>query len=294
MQEYYKRAAVYSQKVHPFYVVPRVRYEFDHPEGTGHEVVTDIDDTVKSSGNLRLAGLIPLGGIDAQYERGQFYPGVFQFALELAAHGTPQGLLPLPVAVLTARAKEFLFALELKTEHPVSIAYRQCGTDNGFDGWGLGPVLYGSVKEWIVWTRKGRRKFKNFKRLMEIDGTHAAARGCATDYIFIGDTGEGDTKAGVKMCETFPRELRAMFMHAVSCDSEYCITPDDYTINGVPVLFFKTYVGAARKAYEAGLMDKAGVQRVIDRSVMELELSGAPRDCSKWEDMEMDIEQALM
>eukprot|EP00611_Tribonema_gayanum_P009285 TRINITY_DN1906_c0_g1_i3.p1 TRINITY_DN1906_c0_g1~~TRINITY_DN1906_c0_g1_i3.p1 ORF type:complete len:164 (-),score=52.23 TRINITY_DN1906_c0_g1_i3:377-868(-) len=129
---------------------------------------------------------------------------------------------------------------------------------------------------------------------MEIDGTHAAARGCVTDYIFIGDTGEGDTKAGVKMCETFPRELRAMFMHAVSCDSEYCITPDDYTINGVPVLFFKTYVGAARKAYEAGLLDKAGVQRVIDRSVMELELSGAPRDCSKWEDMEMDIEQALM
>jgi hypothetical protein len=86
-------------------------------------VVTDIDDTVKSSGNKRLAG-IPLGGIDAQYERGEFYPGVFQFALELAAHGTPRGQPPLPVAVLTARAKEFLFALELKREHPVSVAYR--------------------------------------------------------------------------------------------------------------------------------------------------------------------------
>lgn len=86
-------------------------------------VVTDIDDTVKSSGNKRLVG-IPLGGIDAQYARGEFYPGVFQFALELAAHGTPKGQPPLPVAVLTARAKEFLFALELKSEHPVSIGYR--------------------------------------------------------------------------------------------------------------------------------------------------------------------------
>lgn len=32
-------------------------------------VVTDIDDTVKSSGNKRLLG-IPLGGIDAQCEEG--------------------------------------------------------------------------------------------------------------------------------------------------------------------------------------------------------------------------------
>lgn len=31
-------------------------------------VVTDIDDTVKSSGNKRLLG-VPLGGIDAQCER---------------------------------------------------------------------------------------------------------------------------------------------------------------------------------------------------------------------------------
>jgi hypothetical protein len=38
-----------------------------------------------------------------------------------------------------------------------------------------------------------------------------------------------------------------MFLHAVSCSSEYCATPDDYIVNGVPVLFFKTYVGAAAK-----------------------------------------------
>jgi hypothetical protein len=46
---------------------------------------------------------------------------------------------------------------------------------------------------------------------------------------------------------SFPQELRAMFLHAVSCSSEYCETPDDYIVNGVPVLFFKTYVGAAAK-----------------------------------------------
>jgi hypothetical protein len=49
--------------------------------------------------------------------------------------------------------------------------------------------------------RKAKRKFRNFKKLMEQDGSEAHARGCVTDYIFIGDTGEGDTKAGTKMCE---------------------------------------------------------------------------------------------
>jgi hypothetical protein len=40
------------------------------------KVVTDIDDCVKSSGGVRLCG-IPLGGVDKQYDRGQFYPGQF-------------------------------------------------------------------------------------------------------------------------------------------------------------------------------------------------------------------------
>lgn len=38
------------------------------------KVITDIDDCVKSSGGLKICG-IALGGIDKQYNRGQFYPG---------------------------------------------------------------------------------------------------------------------------------------------------------------------------------------------------------------------------
>ena len=53
----------------------------------------------------------------------------------------------------------------------------------------------------IPQTRKPRRKFKNFQRLMKHDGVHSDSEGTVTDYIFIGDTGEGDTKAGLQMCE---------------------------------------------------------------------------------------------
>lgn len=38
-------------------------------------VVTDIDDTVKSSGNKRLLG-VPLGGIDAQCETSSYSAGI--------------------------------------------------------------------------------------------------------------------------------------------------------------------------------------------------------------------------
>lgn len=47
------------------------------------QVVSDIDDTLKSSGGVQIGG-VALGGIDVQYARGEFYPGVFQFMWELS------------------------------------------------------------------------------------------------------------------------------------------------------------------------------------------------------------------
>lgn len=42
------------------------------------------------------------------------------------------------------------FALELKPTHKVCRTYAQAGVENGVTGWGVGTVLYGSVKEWCV------------------------------------------------------------------------------------------------------------------------------------------------
>lgn len=47
------------------------------------QVISDVDDTLKSSGGVKI-GDVALGGIDVQYSRGEFYPGVFQFMLELS------------------------------------------------------------------------------------------------------------------------------------------------------------------------------------------------------------------
>ena len=68
------------------------------------QVVTDIDDTIKSSGGVNIGG-IALGGVDISYERNSFYPGVFQFGLELASHTAKPRDPPNKMAVLTARAE---------------------------------------------------------------------------------------------------------------------------------------------------------------------------------------------
>jgi len=95
--------------------------------------------------------------------------------------------------LLVYRAREFKFALELKPSHKVCRTYAAAGANNGVEGWGVGTVLYGSVKEWVCQSRKGLRKFRNFEALRAQD------RLDRTDYVFVGDTGELDLQAGESM-----------------------------------------------------------------------------------------------
>jgi len=124
------------------------------------QVVSDIDDTLKSSGGVKIGG-VALGGIDVQYARGQFYPGVFQFMWELSLYSVKLNeryfdehldkkkvnslpmskLTPPKVAVLTARAEEFKAALEIKEDSKLAVAFRQTGESSethATKNWGVG------------------------------------------------------------------------------------------------------------------------------------------------------------
>lgn len=126
----------------------------DYPTFT--QVISDVDDTLKSSGGVNVGG-VALGGIDVQYERGDFYPGVAEFMLEISRHGLSDedSKSPPKVAVLTARAEELKLALEIKENSKLAVAMRAAGDRAGIPNWGIGPVLYGSVAEWIIQYRKG-------------------------------------------------------------------------------------------------------------------------------------------
>jgi hypothetical protein len=237
-------------------------------------VITDIDDTVKSSGGKTLLG-IPLGGIDKQYRRGEFYPGVFQFVLELSRHGANAaqgglaGAIPETVGVLTARAKEFKFALELKPSGKLMTKFRDCGLRNGFQDWGVGSVYYGSAQEWVVNSWKGLRKFQNFELMME---DHAREKeGRRDQYVFVGDTGEKDEQAGEFIATKYPRNLKAVFLHVVSMNPNpaYVKVPQDRFVGKVPIYYFRTYVGAANKAMKGGLISVDGLQSVLDQALID-------------------------
>eukprot|EP00565_Helicotheca_tamesis_P004674 CAMPEP_0185731864 /NCGR_PEP_ID=MMETSP1171-20130828/14126_1 /TAXON_ID=374046 /ORGANISM="Helicotheca tamensis, Strain CCMP826" /LENGTH=323 /DNA_ID=CAMNT_0028401215 /DNA_START=168 /DNA_END=1139 /DNA_ORIENTATION=+ len=260
------------------------------------QVISDVDDTLKSSGGVTVAG-VALGGIDIQYTRGEFYPGVFQFMLELSMptldndddendteNEKSQFLYPPKVAVLTARAEEFKVALELKGNSKLAKAFRKTGEKAGIDDWGLGPVLYGSVAEWVIQDRKGMRKFSNFERLIEQDPT-----GTIMQYVYVGDTGELDQEAGETMLREYPEVVKAVFLHVVS-DAPFPRVPPPKLINGRPVVFFRTYVGAAARAVQLGLMQEEGLMRVIVEA--EAALKGVPTSNEKWLDLERDISEA--
>lgn len=241
------------------------------------QVITDIDDTIKSSGGVTLGG-IPLGGVDVTYARGSTYPGVFTFAAELTKHST--GLLEpaANVAVLTARAREFKAFLEVKQSDKICVGFRKAGEALGGlpEGWGVGPVLYGSVAEWIDQSRKGWRKYENFKLLREQNekarrsarATVPKALTAPARYVFIGDNGvsEKDREAAERIIAAFPDALDAVFLHAVSGDAtqQPAPLPPDEEIGAVPVRYFRTYASAAEKAASLGLLGASGARRVLD------------------------------
>lgn len=273
------------------------------------QVISDIDDTIKSSGGVEVGG-IALGGIDTQYERGDFYPGVFQFMMEISSHrlnlgdenpqdaafdSKPPPIPPLKVAVLTARAEEFRAALELKPSSKLVVAFQKAGETIGFPDWGIGPVLYGSVAEWVVQDRKGLRKFTNFERLMEqgreLNPNSKDLPGAgALEYIYVGDTGERDQEAGETMLREYPELVRAVFLHAVAYKEWPVATPPSKLINGRPVVFFRTYVGAALKAVQIGLIDTDALDRVIASA--ESDIGHIPLTDTRWIDLNFDIKKA--
>jgi hypothetical protein len=85
-------------------------------------------------------------------------------------------------------------------------------------------------------------------------------------------------------------------LHVVSSDAEDISAglsiPSSKLINGRPLVFFRTYVGAATKACCLGLLDGDGLMRVVEEAQNELKTQGVPEESSKWMDLERDIDDA--
>jgi hypothetical protein len=143
------------------------------------QVISDVDDTLKSSGGVNVAG-VALGGIDVQYPRGEMYPGVAEFMLQMSL--------------------------------------------------------------------------------------------------------------GVASSPTVSNPALAVFLHVVADKIGSVTVPPPKIINGRPVIFFRTYVGAAVAAVQLGFMSMDGLDSVIAASCQRL--ADVPRESDKWADLERDIARA--
>ncbi|SCM23373.1 conserved Plasmodium protein, unknown function [Plasmodium chabaudi chabaudi] len=247
------------------------------------QVIIDIDDTIRSSGGYKLFNYA-LGGVDAQYHRGETYPGSFQFIFELAMNKLPPECKPLLISVLTARIPQ----VPITENSFLNVKFHEVAERRGIKNWGIdcdNKILYSTLKEWVWNETRGEKKFINFKQLHK----HVIHQNSLVRYIWIGDTGDMDKQAGEMMIKTFPQRMKAVFLHHVKGKDDQTLLPNDYFIKSVPVFFFRTYVGAATKAYAYNLIDKKGLTRVLVQAVLDLEKSRTPSNSSKWEDLIKDI-----
>lgn len=94
------------------------------------------------------------------------------------------------------------------------------------------------------------------------------------NYVLVGDTGEKDEEAGERIIAKHGNCIQAVFLHSVSevSDRTRHFIPNDRVFRGVPIYYFRTYVGAAAKACKIGLINTDGLLRVIDEAEREITL----------------------
>ena len=109
-------------------------------------------------------------------------------------------------------------------------------------------------------------KFRNFVELATLYPE--------SDFVFIGDSGQGDMLGGELMLYHQPERMRAVFIHQIITDGKHGIlcpyprSQSDLDRGTSRVVFFDTYIGAAAQAHEWGLISEDSLY-VVTKSAIE-------------------------
>jgi hypothetical protein len=207
-------------------------------EGEAHprdavKAISDIDDTFYA--NLK----------DRRYPKGTVYPGVIRYYQELTPGGGSSGG---QLVFLTARPKVRPGLIEDHTHDSL----RTRGLEQAF------TILSGAFSHWVGSERIAAKKYQNFVEYQQLFPEYG--------FVFTGDSGQGDAIFGARIIADFPERVRAVLIHDVAATPQ--LQQDDWRARGV--VFFDSYVGAALAAFEAGLIGRDGVQRVIGAARRDL------------------------
>uniref|UniRef100_A0A6B2LCF3 Phosphatidate phosphatase APP1 catalytic domain-containing protein n=1 Tax=Arcella intermedia TaxID=1963864 RepID=A0A6B2LCF3_9EUKA len=225
------------------------------------KILSDVDDTLFSSGGS-------LAGYDTSYPKACIYPGVTTFYKELdigpeESDGEWESHKMGNLVFLTARPHvKYALGASEKISHKTFKEFNQKGilhTRSTLLAGDLEGFKGAAMKDFSPMAEK---KYSNFTQYAVIQPEY--------DFIFFGDNGQGDTKAGLNMLDNYPERMKGVFMHQV--------IPKEKTFgyNSSPkwkeIIFFDTYIGAAEIAYNMNLISLSGLKRVLEAAQKEFEL----------------------
>ena len=191
------------------------------------QVVSDIDDTLYA------------GWMDKRYPAHEIYPGVVEIFQLISRNSNTS------TTFLTARPRGWWsIGQRLTVRHLVHV-----GIDSP-------QVLAGSLKGLTSNTRIAELKMENFRKYVTLYPEY--------NFVFFGDSSQGDALLALKMNQQFPDKMKGTFIHNVT--PELSATGDggckvEYGSKGID--FFTTYLGAGIAASKAGLIDPTSLQSLV-------------------------------
>jgi hypothetical protein len=210
-----------------------IAYFGEQAQPTGQlKILSDIDDTFYCN------------WIDARYPKKVPYPGVRAFYHQLDLGNDESGQLG-DLTFLTARPYDRLGTTDRIT-HKMLQSY----------GVTRSTILPGDFLHLLTNQLIAQAKHQRFTEFQPLFPEY--------EYVFLGDSGQGDVAAGRMMLEH--TGVRAVFIHDVvnTAEAERQAHRQDR------IFFHDTYVGAAAQAFALGLISRAGLRRVAQSAVEEL------------------------
>lgn len=196
------------------------------------KVLSDIDDTFYASLN------------DDRFPKKTVYPGVRAFYAALDEGRTADRGCDL--MFLSARPYDPAGAIETST--------RSMLADHGVS---QASVLSGDFLHLVGNQAIADKKYETWEQVQQLYPEYGS--------VFVGDSGQGDALFGEK-AHAANADLRGVFIHNVTDLDE--AGKAEWAEKGV--FIFDTYVGAATKAYQQGLIRAEALQRVMSSSIREL------------------------
>lgn len=225
------------------------------------KVLSDVDDTLYSSGGRYPAGL------DTRFPRHTIYPGVLSFyrEMDMGVSGPDEwtddrvGNL----VFLSARPHVYKDMSEKKSYAKFAALYEKKGMHT------LPTMLAGNLKSGRAFMVQGdlepmaRKKFENFCEYYQLypEFTH----------VFVGDNGQADIRAAELIVEKYgPGVLEAGFFHLVHPIEQtfgYRSKADVEKWRRMNIIFFNTYVGAAVEAFSMKKLRLCGLEKICAEAI---------------------------